>query len=153
MKQMRRFPFLLSAVSAGAALVFSACAPFPVPADWPVALKEDRVKVRMLENAVANSVPVSSLTRQERSLLTFLSDNQRVNEAIGKEDRYGGTASWKIAEIFIVEPGRRVSVLCEEGHYQEPLYFRYNPDNQVWYRVEGFDDADAAAYPALIVRK
>ena len=62
-----------------------------------------------------------------------------------------GTRTWKIAEIFQVEPGRKVSVLCEEGHTQEAIYFRYNPDNKVWYRVTDFESAEAKAYPAVIV--
>lgn len=135
-----------------AALALASCTPFPVPSDWPVRQKAQTAKVKSFESVVATAVPVTELTRQERALLTFLADNQRVNEAIGKEGRYG-TCEWKIAEIFLVEPGRRVSVLCEEGHYQEALYFRYNPSNSVWYRVENFENPKAKEVPALIVEK
>ncbi len=113
-------------------------------------LKADPEKIRSLEGVVLSSTPVESLTRQERTLLTFLADNERINESVGEPGRYG-TREWKIAEIFLVEPGRQVSVLCEEGHYQVPLYFRYNPTNSVWYRVEDFENPAAKAVPALIV--
>lgn len=129
-----------------------ACAPFPVPSDWPVKTKADAAKVRSLDHVVASARPLHELTRQERALLTFLSDNNRIDEAIGKRNHYG-IREWRIAEIFFVEPGKRVSVLCEDGHEQEPLYFRYSAENSVWYRVEDFENPQAKAYPALIVEK
>lgn len=144
------FPRFQIGLLAGVVALLTACAPFPVPSDWPVRLKADPVKVRSFQGLVATPIPVNSLTRQERALLTFLADNQRINEAIGKEDRYG-TRTWKITEIFLLEPGKRVSVLCEEGHFQEPLYFIYNPANSIWYRVVDFEDPKAKQIPALVV--
>lgn len=130
----------------------ASCSPFPVPSDWPVRQKVEMPKVRTLEDRVGTYHPDTVLTRQERALLTFLADSTRINESIGKADRYG-TKTWKIAEIFLIEPGRKVSVLCEEGHFQEPLYFRYNPQNSVWYRVDNFENPKAVEVPALIVQK
>lgn len=132
------------------AVLLAGCAPFPVPGDWPVAMAPDRDAARGLSEVLISSQPVTSLTRQEQVLLGFLDDNARINEAIGKRDRYG-TRTWKVAEIFLVEPGRKVSVLCEEGHNQEPIYFVYNPENRVWYRVGDFEDPAAKRYPAVIV--
>lgn len=143
---------LLSLAAATFAALMSACAPFPVPDDWPVRQKADNAKARGLYDVLSTSRPVGSLTSQERALLTFLTDNDRINEAIGKTDRHGNR-TWRIVEIFLVEPGRQVSVLCEEGHFQEALYFRYNPSNSVWYRVEDFENPNAAAVPALIVQR
>jgi hypothetical protein len=142
--------FLLATLALSAFL--GSCAPFPVPSDWPVKQKVEMTKVRTLEDRVGTHQENAVLTRQERALLTFLSDNVRINEAIGQSDRYG-TKTWKIAEIFLIEPGRKVSVLCEEGHFQEPLYFRYNPENSVWYRVDNFENPKAIAVPALIVQR
>ena len=127
------------------------CAPFPVPGDWPVAMKPDRAAAEKYLDEVRGVDSVSELTRQERALLNFLSDSDRLNEAIGKAGRYG-TRSWEIAEVYRVDPGREVSVLCEEGHNQEPIYFRYSPENKVWYRVIDFEDPNAKAYPAVIVK-
>ncbi len=132
-------------------LLAGGCAPFPVPREWPLALAPDAAAATQLREVLVSSEPVSSLTRQEQVLLVFLSDNERINEAIGKRDHYG-TRTWRIAEIFLLEPGRRVSVLCEEGHTQEPIYFRYRPENKVWYRVIDFEDPAAKEYPAVIVR-
>lgn len=142
--------FLVPAIALSA--LFVSCTPFPVPSDWPVKQKVEMTKVRTLEDRVGTYQQNTVLTRQERALLTFLADNDRINESIGKSDRYG-TKTWKIAEIFLIEPGRKVSVLCEEGHFQEPLYFRYNPSNSVWYRVDNFENPKAAEVPALIVQK
>jgi len=127
------------------------CAPFPVPGDWPVAMDPDRDTASEFVEEVRGVDSVSDLTKQEWALLNFLSDNDRINEAIGKADDYG-THSWKIAEIYRVDPGREVSVLCEEGHRQEPIYFRYSPENKVWYRVGDFETPDVKAYPAVIVK-
>lgn len=146
MKQL----LILPAIALSAFL--ASCTPFPVPSDWPVKQKVEMPKVRTLEDRVGTHQQDTVLTRQERALLTFLADNDRINESIGKSDRYG-TKTWKIAEIFLIEPGRKVSVLCEEGHFQEPLYFRYNPPNSVWYRVDNFENPKAAEVPALIVQK
>jgi hypothetical protein len=134
------------------ALLVSSCSPFPVPSNWPVKTKIDREKVELLDKTVASSQPSTALSKQERALLTFLAEGQHINEAIGKRNDFG-KHQWRIAEIFLVEPGRRVSVLCEDGHLQEPLYFRYNPDNSVWYRVEDFENPKASSHPAVIVAK
>ncbi len=144
---MKRFGWLLVGIGV---LAMIGCAPFPVPSDWPVALSPDRKAAKELGEVLISSRPVRSLSRQEQALLSFLNDNELINQAIGKRDRYG-TRTWKIAEIFLVEPGLRVSVLCEEGHTQEPIYFRYNPDNKVWYRVTDFEDPESKGYPAVIV--
>lgn len=141
----------LAAWTLGVSLLAASCAPFPVPHEWPVEMAPDRQAATQLRDSLVSSTPVSSLTRQEQVLLAFLSDNERINQAIGKRDHYG-TRTWRIAEIFLVEPGRRVSVLCEEGHNQEAIYFRYRPENKVWYRVGDFEDPTAKEYPAVIVR-
>jgi len=127
------------------------CAPFPVPRAWPVAMVPDRAAARKYLAEVRGADSVSDLTRQEWALLNFLSDTDRINEAIGKKGRYG-TRSWKIAEIYRVDPGREVSVLCEEGHNQEAIYFRYSPENKVWYRVVDFEQMKGNDYPAVIVK-
>lgn len=133
-------------------LLLASCSPFPVPGNWPVETRIDRAKVNSLDDRVASSTHATELSRQERALLTFLANNDHINEAIGKRNHYGNR-NWRIAEIFLVEPGRRVSVLCEDGHDQEPLYFRYSPENSVWYRVEDFENPKAATHPAVIVKK
>ena len=145
---MKHFGFLaLGLVAFG----LIGCAPFPVPRDWPVAMAADRDTAGEYVEEVRGVDSVSDLTKQEWALLNFLSDTDRINEAIGKADSYG-TRSWKVAEIYRVEPGREVSVLCEEGHNQEAIYFRYSPENKVWYRVLDFEDPHVREFPAVIVK-
>lgn len=130
---------------------FAACAPFAVPHEWPVSVSPDRKAVRQLDDVVICNLSVDSLTKQEQALLTFLADPEHLRKAVGKPDNYG-THNWRIAEIFLVKPGREVSVLCEEGHMQEPLYFRYNPANSVWYRVADFESDKTRAVAAVVVK-
>jgi len=145
---MKRFPCLAVGL---VVLGMVGCAPFPVPQDWPVAMEADRDTASEYMDEVRGVDSASSLTRQEWALLNFLSDNDRINEAIGKADSYG-TRRWEIAEIYRVEPGREVSVLCEEGHKQEAIYFRYSPENKVWYRVTDFEEPKGKEFPAVIVK-
>ncbi len=145
---MKRFPCLAVGFVVS---VLIGCAPFPVPRDWPVAMAPDRDTAREYLDEMHGVNSVSALTRQEWALLNFLSDADRINEAIGKKDRYG-TRSWEIAEIYRVDPGREVSVLCEEGHNQQAIYFRYNPENKVWYRMTDFEQVEGQDYPAVIVK-
>lgn len=143
-------PFLI--LSACAAALFTQCAPFPVPGDWPVKVKPSAKKSPDVAAALISHTPVSELSRQDRALLAFLADDTRVQQAVGRKNAHGGT-DWRIEEIFLVQPGKKVSVMCEDGYDQEPLYFLYHEDNAVWYRVEDFENPKAASHPAVIVVK
>lgn len=128
------------------------CAPFPVPGDWPVSIKPSTRKASEVSPALISNTPVKELTRQDRALLAFLADDDRVQQAVGKKNAHG-QAEWRIEEVFLVQPGRKVSVMCEDGYDQEALYFRYSDTNSVWYRVEDFENPKAASHPAVIVVK
>ena len=132
-----------------AALFCSGCAGFPTPNYWPVATAPSQAAERSLHGVVKSGEPISSLSYQDRALLTFVADRQNIRDAIGAKDLHG-TRDWQVIEIFIVEPGRRVSVLAEEGHTQEPLYFIYRPEKKTWYRVKDFAGSDRGA-PAVQV--
>lgn len=128
------------------------CAPFPVPGDWPVSIKPSTRKANEVYPALASSTPVTDLTRQDRALLAFLSDAERIQQAVGRKSDHGGGV-WRVEEVFLVQPGRKVSVMCEDGYDQEPLYFRFNETNSVWYRVADFENPKSASHPAVIVVK
>jgi len=120
-----------------AGLFCAGCAGVANPNYWPVATAPSQAAERSLHGVVKSSLSISSLSYQERSLLTFAANPQNIRDAIGTKDRHG-TRDWQVIEIFIVEPGRRVSMLVEEGHDQEALYFNYRPEKKLWYRVKDF---------------
>jgi hypothetical protein len=120
-----------------AALFCGGCAGVTKPNYWPVTTAPSQAAERSLQGVVKNVERISSLSYQERALLTFAANPQNIRDAIGTKDSHG-TRAWQVIEIFIVEPGRRVSVLAEEGHDQEALYFNYRPEKRLWYRVKDF---------------
>lgn len=133
------------------ALFCVGCAGFPTPNYWPVATAPSQAAERTLHGVVKSSEPISSLSYQERALLSFVADRQNIRDAIGIKDNHG-TRDWQVIEIFIVEPGRRVSVLAEEGHDQKALYFSYRPETKMWYRVADFAGSGRGV-PAVRVKE
>lgn len=92
-----------------------------------------------------------SLTKQEKSLLTFLADGENIAAAIG-EKNIKGSHAWSAAEVYLVEPGKHVSVLCENGYQQKPIYFHYNKGEKTWYRVGNLEPEHSKGVPAVIVK-
>ena len=133
------------------AVALSGCVGFPTPDYWPIEVAPSVEAERSLHGVVKSAEPISNLTRQERALMTFIADPENVRDAIGMRDKYG-TRNWEVIEVFLVEPGQRVSVLAEEGHNQEALYFIYHPDERLWYRVGNFEEPGRGA-PAVRVRE
>lgn len=130
-------------------MVFAAgCTPFAVPTSWPVNLKRDVAAAMPMLGTLRPAVSWSALSLPEQTLLTFLADAARVKEAVGVQRAYGPN-DWRVVEIYRLEPGKRWSVLCEEGHDQEALYFEYNDVDAVWYRVEHFDSDHPVRHPAV----
>jgi hypothetical protein len=105
---------------------------------------------RSLHGVVKSTRSMSSLTYQERALLTFVANPEHIRDAIGLADKHG-TRTWEVIEVFLVEPGQKVSVLAEEGHDQEALYFTYRADKKIWYRVKDFESSGRGV-PAVRVR-
>lgn len=127
-------------VGALVAVACAGCAGFPVPRYWPVEVAPAASVEQKLRGVVKSAQPISALSHQERALLTFIANPQHVRDAIGLPDKYG-TRTWEVIEVFMVEPGQKVSVLAEEGHDQEALYFQYHASERAWYRVKDFEDS------------
>ena len=124
------------------------CAPFPVPQSWPLTLRRDASVAAPVLATLRPPVPWTRLSKAEQTMLTFLADASRVKEAVGVQRAYGPD-DWRVVEIFRLVPGKRWSVLCEEGHDQEALYFDYDETEALWYRVEHFDGDHPVRHPAL----
>ncbi len=124
------------------------CAPFPVPPSWPLTLRRDVTLASPVLATLRPPLPWSELSKAEQTLLTFLADAARVKEAVGVQRAYGPEV-WRVVEIFRLIPGQRWSVLCEDGHDQEALYFEYDSSEAMWYRVEHFDGENPVRHPAL----
>lgn len=92
----------------------------------------------------------ASLTDAEKALLTFVGNPANIADAVGKKNLPGGH-EWSTAEVYRVEPGVRISVLCENGYLQEPLYFIYNDEQKTWFRVKHFEPGHGRGVPAVLV--
>lgn len=93
----------------------------------------------------------SDLTQHEKALLTFLDNPDNIAAALGKKNR-PGFHQWSAAEVYLVNPGKHVSVLCENGYQQRAVYFDYDAAKKTWYRVAHLEDKHGKGVPAVVVK-
>lgn len=91
------------------------------------------------------------LTEPEKALLTFLHDDDNIAASAGKKNR-PGAHQWSAAEIYRVEPGKHVSVLCENGYQQTAVYFHYDEAQKTWFRVNHLGENHSGGVPAVVVK-
>lgn len=133
-------------------LLFAACGSFLKPSGWPVETTVDKSAYHHMIRHVKFTGATEKLTHAEKALLTFLDNPDNIAAAAGKKNR-PGSHQWSAAEVYLVEPGKHVSVLCENGYQQKAIYFHYNADNKTWYRVGHLDDKHGKGVPAVIVKE
>jgi len=133
------------------AITLSACSSFFSPAGWPVSVTPDSKAVAHMINHVKFTGSTKNLTKQEKALLTFLDDPKNVEAAIG-EKNIEGAHQWSAAEVYLVDPGKHVSVLCENGYQQKPIYFHYTAEEKTWYRVRDLEPQHSKGVAALVVK-
>ena len=141
---MKNALYLIATTSA---LLFASCG----PQGWPVVVSPESVPVKHMSEHVKFTGSSKKLTKQEKALLTFLDSPNNVAAALGKKNRVGDH-EWSTAEIYRVEPGKRVSVLCENGYIQKALYFRYQEANKTWYRVKNLEQVNSRGTAAVVVQ-
>ena len=132
-------------------LALSSCSSVFSPAGWPVSVTPERKAVAHMVEHVKFTRSTKYLTKQEKALLTFLDDPMNVEAAIG-EKNIEGSHAWSAAEVYLVEPGKHVSVLCENGYEQKAVYFHYEAAEQTWYRVGNLEPKHSRGVAAVVVK-
>ena len=130
---------------------FSACTSYFKPADWPVSVTADPAAVEHTIDHVKFVGSTRRLTKPENALLTFLDNPDNIASAVGKKNR-PGEHQWSVAEIYRVDPGKHISVLCENGYQQVAVYFHYHQEDSTWYRVGHLEDSHRKGIPAVMVK-
>lgn len=132
-------------------VVLTSCGSLFSPEGWPVTVTPQSKAVSHMMEHVKYTGSVKSLTNQEKALLTFLEDKENVAAAIG-EKNVEGSHEWSAAEVYLVDPGKHVAVLCENGYQQKPVYFHYTEEEKTWYRVENLDPEHSKGVAAVVVK-
>jgi len=141
----------LSLLSCLAVLLTVSCSSFTKPSGWPVTVEASSESVSHMKKHVKFTGSNSKLTKQEEALLTFLDEEENIAKASGKKN-VQGSHLWSAAEVYRVDPGRHISVLCENGYQQTAAYFHYNEPEKTWYRVGHLGENHARGIPAVIVK-
>ena len=149
---MKRLITLALSVAVSGVAIFSitSCGSFLKPKGWPVEVKPSSEAVSHMKAHVKFTGSGIGLTKQEKALLTFLDDDQNIAAAIGRENKPGAHV-WSAAEVYRVDPGVHVSVLCENGYHQDAVYFHYDSANQTWFRVKHLGENHSRGVAAIIV--
>lgn len=132
-------------------LCATSCSSFTTPKDWPLEVSPSVESLSHIKEHVKFTGSNIELTKQEKSLLTFLDNDDNIAAAIGKKNKPGAHV-WSAAEVYRVEPGKHVSVLCENGYHQDSLYFHYNADKQTWFRVNHLGENHSTGVAVVIVK-
>jgi hypothetical protein len=132
-------------------LGIAACGNFFKPRGWPVEVTPRNEAVSHLKEHVKFTGSGIRLTRHEKALLTFLDDEDNIAACVGKKNR-PGAHHWSAAEIYRVDPGKHVSVLCENGYQQDAAYFHYDEDKKTWFRVNHLGENHSRGVPAVVVK-
>jgi hypothetical protein len=132
-------------------LAVTSCSSFFKPKGWPVAVTPSDESVSHLVEHVKFTGSGIQLTKQERALLTFLDSEQNIAVSAGKKNR-PGSHLWSAAEIYRVEPGKHISVLCENGYQQTAVYFHYDAEKNTWFRVKHLGENHDRGVPAIVVK-
>ncbi len=138
-------------LSAALCLVISSCGDFFKPAGWPIEVTPIDESVSHLQDHVKFTGSGIRLTKQERALLTFLADEENITASAGKKNQ-PGSHQWSAAEIYRVDPGKHVSVLCENGYQQTAVYFHYDAEIKTWFRVKHLGENHDKGVPAVVVK-
>ncbi len=144
-----RFSYLFCAILC---VTLVSCDTFLKPSGWPV---ETAVKKSACDHMIKHvkfSGSMESLTHEERALLTFLHNPDNIAAAVGRKNR-PGSHEWSAAEVYLVDPGKYVSVLCENGYQQKAVYFHYHAEKKTWYRVSNLEDKHRRGVPAVLVKE
>jgi hypothetical protein len=140
--------FLASLVSC---LMLTSCSHFFKPEGWPLEIEAQNHAVNNLKEHVKFTGSGIRLTEHEKALLTFLNDDDNIAASAGKKNR-PGSHQWSAAEIYRVEPGKHVSVLCENGYQQTAVYFHYDEEKKTWFRVSHLGENHSRGVPAVLVK-
>ena len=132
-------------------LAISSCSSVFKPSGWPVTVAPSQESVDHMKEHVKFVGADVKLTKQEKALLTFLSDDANIAQAIGKKNVVGSHI-WSAAEVYRVDPGLHVSVLCENGYQQTAIYFHYDEEEKTWSRVNHLGENHSRGVPAVIVQ-
>ncbi|MGB0991731.1 MAG: hypothetical protein ACPG32_04600 [Akkermansiaceae bacterium] len=133
------------------ALCAVSCSQLSRPSGWPVAVSPTASAVAHMKEHVKFSGTSESLTHAEKSLLTFLDSPDNIAASAGKKNR-PGSHQWSAAKIYQVDPGKHLSVLCENGYQQKAVYFHYNEAEKTWYRVPHLDQKHGKGVRAVKVK-
>ena len=129
-------------------ILLTACSHFFKPEGWPLEIEPQNQAVAHLKEHVKFTGSGIRLTEQEKALLTFLNNEDNIAAAAGKKNR-PGSHQWSAAEIYRVEPGKLVSVLCENGYQQTAVYFHYDEEKKTWFRVSHLGENHSRGIPAV----
>lgn len=132
-------------------VMFSSCGSFLSPAGWPVEVEARSKKIEQMVDHVRFTGSTKTLRKEEKALLVFLEDPKNVADAIGKKNKEG-SHEWSAAEVYLVERGKHVSVLCENGYEQKAVYFHYSETEKTWYRVSHLGPDHSKGVAAVIVK-
>ena len=129
-------------------ILLTACSHFFTPEGWPLEIEPQNKAVAHLKEHVKFTGSGIRLTEQEKALLTFLNNEDNIAASAGKKNR-PGSHQWSAAEIYRVEPGKHVSVLCENGYQQTAVYFHYDEEKKTWFRVSHLGENHSRGIPAV----
>ncbi len=132
-------------------IMLAACGQFFAPEGWPVEVAPENRAVVHLKEHVKFTGSGIRLTDQEKALLTFLDNDDNIAASVGKKNR-PGAHQWSAAEIYRVDPGKHVSVLCENGYQQTAVYFHYDEEHKTWFRVNHLGENHSRGIAAVIVK-
>ena len=141
----------LSLLSCLAIALTASCGSSINPSGWPVTVAPSSESVSHMKKHVKFTGSNSKLTSQEKALLTFLDEDENIAKASGKKN-VQGSHLWSAAEVYRVDPGRHISVLCENGYQQTAVYFHYSEFDKTWYRVSHLGENHSRGIPAVIVQ-
>lgn len=127
------------------------CGSFLKPKGWPVEVAPSVEAVSHMKEHVKFTGSGIGLTNQEKALLTFLDNDDNIAAAIGEKNKPGSHV-WSAAEVYRVDPGVHVSVLCENGYNQDAVYFHYDAAKQTWFRVKHLGENHSSGVPAVVVQ-
>lgn len=142
---------ILFVIAATLCLGLASCGSFFEPKGWPIGVSPDKDAVNHLVEHVKFTGSGIRLTYHERALLTFLHNDQNIAVAAGKKNR-PGSHQWSASEIYRVDPGKLISVLCENGYQQTAIYFHYEAAEKTWYRVNHLGENHNRGVPAVVVK-
>ena len=143
-----KFPFVAALTLC---IGLTSCSSFFKPKGWPLAVVAKTESVNHLVDHVKFTGSSNRLTQQEKALLTFLDNDQNNADSTGRKNR-PGSHHWSASEVYRVDPGKHVSVLCENGYEQTAVYFHYDADVKTWFRVNHLGEKHSKGVPAVVVK-